>query len=80
MDKTLYYCPPLSQADEALLVSLRPTIHRRVIAGGLSAEDLRRLLSSVQPHPQLMASLLDMLLEEAVVFASLSGSLDLRWD
>ena len=80
MDKNLYYCQPLSQSDQALLLTLRPTIHRRVIAGGLSAEELRRLLASFQPHPQLMASLLDMLLEEADVFASLSGGFDLRWE
>ena len=51
-----------------------------MIAGGLSAEDLRQLLSSFQTHPQLMASLLDILLEEADVYASLSGGYDLRWD
>lgn len=80
MDKNLYYCQPLSHQDQALLLILRPTIHRRVIAGGLSAEDLRQLLSSFQTHPQLMASLLDILLEEADVYASLSGGYDLRWD
>ena len=79
LEKTLYYCQPLSQEEQALLLTLRPTIHRRVIAGGLSAQDLRRLLR-LQPHPQLLASVLDILFEEAAGFTSLSGGFDLRWD
>jgi hypothetical protein len=80
MEKTLYLSPPISHDDHALLVSIRPGIHRRVIEGGFSAEDMRRLLVHLRQRPHLMASVLDILLEEAEVFPSLAGVFNLRWE
>lgn len=80
MEKTLYLSPPITSDDHALLMSVRPGIHQQVIEGGFSAVGMRRLLSSLRGHPYLIAAVLDMLLEEAEVFPSLSGVFNLRWE
>lgn len=71
---------PLSAEQLNLLASVRPRLHQRVLEGGLTAEEMGRLMQALRQNPQLGAALLDMLQEEVKDLGLGSGGLNLRWD
>lgn len=80
MEETHPNTPPLSAEQLNLLASVRPRLHQRVIEGGLTAEEMGRLMQALRQNPQLGAALLDMLQEEVQGMGLGSGGLNLRWD
>ena len=80
MEETHPNTTPLSEAELNLLASVRPRLHQRLIEGGLTAEEMRRLMQALRQNPQLGAALLDMLQEEVQGLDLGSGGLNLRWD
>ena len=80
MEKTHPNTPPLTEAELSLLASVRPRLHQRVLEGGLTPEEMGRLMRGLRHNPQLGAALLDMLQEEVQGMNLGSGGLNLRWD
>lgn len=71
--------PPLSPEDQALLATIRPRLQQRVMQGGLSAEEMRRLVQGLRRRPALGEPLLNML-QEAAELVPGSGIINLHWD
>ncbi|MFM7312198.1 MAG: hypothetical protein ACKO0M_03365 [Cyanobium sp.] len=80
MEETHPNTPQLSAEQLNLLASVRPRLHQRVVEGGLTAEEMARLIRALRQNPQLGAALLDMLQEEVQGLGLSSGGLNLRWD
>jgi hypothetical protein len=80
MEETHPNTAPLSAEQLNLLASVRPRLHQRVLEGGLTAEEMGRLMQALRQNPQLGAALLDMLQAEVKDLGLGSGGLNLRWD
>lgn len=80
MEETHPNTPPLSEAELELLASVRPRLHQRIVEGGLTSEEMGRLMRALRHNPQLGAALLDMLQEDVQGMSLSSGGLNLRWD
>ncbi|MEB3199625.1 MAG: hypothetical protein VKK62_03725 [Synechococcaceae cyanobacterium] len=55
---------PLSSAQQELLASFRQDLDRRGCEGGLTPEEVRRLVQELRAHPEISVALVTALMEE----------------
>jgi hypothetical protein len=56
---------PVTPQEQALLELFRQRLHERVITGGLSVDDVRRIVAAIRSHPHASVELMRAIGEEA---------------
>lgn len=56
---------PLTAQEQALLETFRQRLHERVVSGGLSADDVRRIIEWIRSRPEASTEIIQVMAEEA---------------
>ncbi len=55
---------PLSSEEEALLEQFRQKLHAKTLQGGLSPEDVQRIIAGIKEHPAASQAVMAAISEE----------------
>lgn len=56
---------PLSPEQQRLFESAREQLHHRALNGGLTSDDIRRIVAAVRTHPEISYEVVQLVLQEA---------------
>jgi hypothetical protein len=56
---------PLTAEQQKLLEHYRQELHQRALHGGLSGDDVQRIVTAMKAHPEVSFEVIQVLVEEA---------------